>query len=228
MRLTPELVARIPPGGGGEPFTVAPEGMRLAGEPELASIARSLLESAPDPSAIWVFAYGSLIWKPAFEHSEHRIALVRGWRRRFCLGWDRMFRGSDDRPGLMLALDRGGQCRGVAYRIPPGMELEALTSLARREMRLLPHPFPPRWLRVQTDFGQVMALAFVIDRNSGRYVGDLDVEATARVLATAAGPAGSMAEYLHATVRHLQQHGIHDHALWALQDRVARLIEQEV
>ena len=64
--------------------------------------------------AFWVFAYGSLIWNPAFDFVEQAAGVARGWRRIFCLGWDYRFRGNREQPGLMLALDRGGQCRGVA------------------------------------------------------------------------------------------------------------------
>ena len=68
---------------------------------------------------MWFFAYGSLIWKPACAFVEIRTGVVRGWHRAFCLGWNTRFRGSEAFPGLMLALDNGGACKGVAYRLPP-------------------------------------------------------------------------------------------------------------
>ena len=72
-------------------------------------------------SDLWVFAYGSLMWNPEFPVAERRIGTVRGFHRRFCL-LQRRFRGTPDRPGFVLALDRGGLCRGVAFRLP-GMEI---------------------------------------------------------------------------------------------------------
>lgn len=226
LRLTPELAARVPPGPGGDPFSVLPEGRRRATEDELAALAAGLFASAPDPEAVWVFAYGSLIWKPAFEHVEHRVGRARGFRRRFCLGWDRAFRGCAERPGLMLALDRGGQCEGVAYRLPPQAALDNLHSLVKREMLLLPHPFPPRWLRIETAGGPLRALAFVMDRKSSAYVEGLAEHEIADVLASAAGPAGTMAEYLQSTVAHLREHGVHDRTLWRLQEMVAERLER--
>ena len=68
---------------------------------------------------LWLFAYGSLIWKPEIEHVEERIATVRGWHRSFCLKLTR-WRGTQEQPGLMMGLDRGGACKGLAFRLPDG------------------------------------------------------------------------------------------------------------
>jgi cation transport protein ChaC len=154
-----------------------------------------------------------------------RTGLVRGWHRAFCLGWNNRFRGSDANPGLMLALDRGGACKGVLYRLPPGRIEQSMTSLLEREMGWLPSPFPPRWVNVKSGERTIRAITFCIDRNSGRYVSGLPIEAIADVLATAVGTRGSMAEYLFATVRHLEDIGIHDPHLWQLQSLVAERIE---
>ena len=98
-------------------------------------------------------------------------------------------------------------------------------KLLDREMGWLPSPFPPRWVNVVSGERTIRALTFCIDRNSGRYVSGLGVEDIADVLATAVGSRGSMAEYLHATVRHLEDLGIHDPHLWRLQHLVAERIE---
>ena len=95
-----------------------------------------------------MFAYGSLIWKPACEFVEIRTGLLRGWHRAFCLGWNTRWRGSVENPGLMLALDRGGVCKGVLYRLPPDAVEANLELLCRREMGFKPSPFPPRWVQV--------------------------------------------------------------------------------
>ena len=214
---TPDVTGEMPP---------PPPGMRAATPQDHAAILDDLL--GPDRDGhdeVWFFAYGSLIWKPACDFVEMRTGLVRGWHRAFCLGWNNRHRGSDKNPGLMLALDRGGACKGVAYRIPPGKTEENLVKLLEREMGWLPSPFPPRWVNVQAGDRTIRALTFCIDRNSGRYVSGLSVERIAEVLAKAVGSRGSMAEYLYATVRHLEDMGIHDPHLWQLQSLVAEQIE---
>ena len=94
----------------------------------------TLLAAGPESGEVWVFAYGSLIWKPACDIAEQRVAVAHGWHRAFCLGWDRWFRGNPDGPGLMLALDRGGTCDGVAQRLPADAVEPELRKLLRREM----------------------------------------------------------------------------------------------
>ncbi|MEX0853821.1 MAG: gamma-glutamylcyclotransferase [Bauldia sp.] len=118
MRLTPELVARVSrnvadPGAG------VFAGASLAADTDHDATIAGLLADAPDEN-VWLFAYGSLIWKPACEVVEQRTGLARSWHRSFCLGWDRRFRGNPEQPGLMMALDRGGACKGVVQRLPPG------------------------------------------------------------------------------------------------------------
>ena len=189
-----------------------------------ATIAK-LLADAPESGEVWFFAYGSLIWKPACDVVELKTGVVRGWHRAFCLGWNTRFRGSDENPGLMLALDRGGACKGVAYRVPPSCVKENLEKLLRREMSYWPSAFPPRWVSVETSTGPMRAITFAIDRKSGRYVTGLTNPQIAQVLAAAVGARGSMAEYLYATVQHLEQLGIHDRHLWELQELVAEQIE---
>jgi cation transport protein ChaC len=184
-----------------------------------------ILAGAPGPGQVWVFAYGSLIWKPACEFVEIRTGVVRGWHRAFCLGWNTRFRGSEKSPGLMLALDRGGSCKGAVYRLPPGKEAEAVELLCRREMGFKPTAFPPRWVTAMTEQGPVRAFTFCIDRKSGRYVSGLDEAQVAEVLAKAVGGRGSMVEYLFNTVQHLEQLGIHDPHLWRLQEMVAAKLD---
>lgn len=201
------------------------QGFRPATEEDYDAVVTSLAERMP-PEGFWVFAYGSLIWNPAFDHVEQRVAEARGWRRSFCLGWDYRFRGNVDQPGLMLALDRGGSCKGVAFRLPADGLKANLDRLVRREMSMVPSAFPPRWIRVATVDGPLTALTFAMNRKSGRYVNGLGDEALADVLATACGFRGSMAEYLFATVSHLEALGIHDRHLWRMQELVAERIER--
>ncbi len=143
---------------------------------------QDILAGSDGSGQVWVFAYGSLIWKPACDFVEIRTGLLRGWHRAFCLGWNTWFRGSKSNPGLMLALDRGGSCKGALYRLPPGQAEENIEKLCRREMSQKPSSFPPRWVTVATEHGPVRALTFCIDRNSGRYVSGLNEMQVADVL----------------------------------------------
>ena len=225
MRLTAEHVAKVRREIADPGFLPVASNARPATDADYAAVVDGILAAAP-PGDFWVFAYGSLIWNPDFDFDERRVALARGWRRAFCLGWDHRFRGSREAPGLMLALDRGGQCKGVVHRLPAaGLEAN-LHRLIRREMSMVPSAFPPRFIGVDTEAGRLSALTFAIDRRSGRYIGGLDVEAVADVLSTACGFRGSMAEYLFSTVSHLEELGIHDRHLWRLQELVAERIER--
>lgn len=125
----------------------------------------------------------------------------------------------------MMALDRGGQCRGVLYELPPGQLGHQLNRLFRREFTVKPINNVPRWITVQTDSGPVQALGFVINRASPYYAGRLPPEEVAHTLATACGHWGSGAEYLFNTVTHLEARGIHDSGLWRLQHLVAAQID---
>jgi cation transport protein ChaC len=222
MRLTEAHVAKVHrevPDGG------TPPGLIESTEDDYKQYVAEIIAGAPVEAGFWLFAYGSLIWKPACEFVEIRTGVLRGWHRSFCLGWNTRWRGSPENPGLMLALDRGGECKGALYRLPPDAVEPNLDLICRREMGHKPSSFPPRWVKVRTEQGSVNALAFCIDRNSGRYVSGLDEARVAEVLATAVGARGSMAEYLFQTVRHLEEMGIHDRHLWRLQELVADRIE---
>ncbi len=219
MRLTPELVACVPAFVGAP--QQAPEGREFATEADHQATVAQILLKRPTGGDLWVFAYGSLIWNPGFDYVEDRISLLKGWHRSFCLGWIRLYRGCADRPGVMLALDAGGSCRGVAFRLPPDAVKENLLKIIRRE-----HPFkgsyiPARWVTLHSAAGPLRAIAFPIDRKSDGYLPGLSEAQLAAALASAAGEKGSMAEYLHSTVSHLEQRGIHDRYLWRLQELVA-------
>lgn len=223
MRLTAEHVRRvhrdIP-----DPGHQLLEGYRPATDSDYADIVNEMLRTRP-PGPFLLFAYGSLIWNPATDYAESGQAVARGWHRRFCLGWDHRFRGSREAPGLMLALDRGGQCRGMLYALPEARLEAQLHLLIRREMTMVPSAFPWRWIDVVTTEAPLRALTFAMDRKSGRYVANLSEEQLADVLASAVGYRGSMAEYLFSTVAKLEELGIHDRNLWRLQALVADRID---
>jgi cation transport protein ChaC len=222
MRLTAELVARV-----GRPVADPGPlpGRVYATERDHAAVREALLADRPADGDVYVFAYGSLIWKPASAIVAQEVAVARGWHRAFCLGWDRRYRGNPERPGLMLALDRGGTCTGVVQRLPSHDVEASLDKLLRREMPIYPSPFPPRWVRVETATGPLRAITFAMDRKSDAYVTGLSIEEIADVLACAVGHWGSMAEYLHNTVAHLEELGISDGFLWQMQELVAKRIE---
>lgn len=220
LRLTPELVAhveRMEPDPGPEPGTSDHT------DAEYDQVVQALL-SEYTPEVLWVFAYGSLIWNPEFEFLEARRATATGWHRSFCLRLTR-WRGTRELPALMLALDRGGSCNGMAYRLPSQDHGEQLGLLMRREIDANPPTNIPRWLKIQTDSGPLRALAFVADRKGRAYAGKLPLIEIASVLARAAGHWGSAAQYLLRTVTMLEQHGVRDRNLWRLQSLVANEIE---
>ena len=223
MRLTAAHVARVHrdlPDPGPQVFP----GLRAATDADFAATVGEMLATRP-PGPFWLFGYGSLIWRPETAFVESRQAVARGWHRRFCLGWDYRFRGSKDAPGLMMALDRGGQCRGMLYRLPDDSLLAELDRLVRREVSMVPSAFPWRWVEVISTEGPVKALTFAMNRKSGRYIAHLSDRELADVLATAVGHRGSMAEYLFSTVQKLEELGIHDRNLWRLQALVADRID---
>jgi cation transport protein ChaC len=184
---------------------------------ERAEHIRGTLANAPDPARIWVFGYGSLIWNPAFHYVERRPARIHGFHRQFCL-WARAGRGSPDCPGLMLGLEPGGSCHGVAYRIAPEQVLTELDVLWRREMNS--KSYRPLWLAARTRDGIEHAITFAVNRSNERYIGNLDLAATARYLANGKGPLGRCCDYLFDTVAHLRDLGLRDRHLDALEARV--------
>lgn len=197
---------------------------KLKTDEELAAaLDRVLLEH--DEGDLWLFGYGSLMWNPELDFAESRPALVNGWHRRFCL-WQWRYRGSRHHPGLMLALDRDGACRGIAYRIAaPGVR-EKVAAVWRREM--IGNGYRPRWVKLVTMEGPVRALVFVANHTGERYAGRISDEMVADHIAWACGKAGPSAEYLLETVLRCEELGIHDRFLWRLQELVAERMRSGV
>lgn len=222
MALTPELVAlvdRTEPDPGPEP------GRRDPTEAELAQMAEAILAEAPDGD-IWLFAYGSLIWKPELEAVAAERATAIGWHRAFVLKLTR-WRGTREVPTLMMALDRGGSCTGIAYRLPTGDRMAQLLTLLRRETDAAEPSNVARWVNVHlADGNSRKALAFVAARDGHAYAGPQPHELVARILARAAGHWGSAAAYLQRTVAGLDAYGIRDRNLWAIQRLVAEEIQR--
>lgn len=206
--------------------TLAPDdesALRVLSDDELGSgLARIIARRSAADAPLWVFGYGSLLWSPEFAVAEQRVGTVRGWHRRFCLLQHR-FRGSRERPGLVLALEPGGVCKGVAFRLESDEPHAALMPVWRREMR--GKGYRARWVGVETERGPVTALTFVADHASERYTGRLDEPAIAETIASGCGHVGPSAEYLFRTVEACEELGIVDRHLRALDVLVAGRLE---
>ncbi len=172
---------------------------------------------------LWVFAYGSLMWDPGFAFLERRPALLGGYHRRFCVASHR-YRGTPERPGLVLGLDRGGSCRGLAYRVAADRVPATLDYLWDREM--LNRVYRPAVLPVRLcdGGGRVTACTFVVDRRHGQYCGGLDEAVVVERIAGCCGERGPNLDYLVNTATHLEELGVRDERLFRLHDAVrARL-----
>ncbi len=156
---------------------------------------------------VWLFGYGSLVWNPVLSYAERRKVTVHGYHRSFCL-LSRINRGTFDCPGLVLGLERGGRCTGVAYRLPEREAEIDLRLLWRREMLL--GSYQPRWVQASSEAGRFRALAFVVDRTRSGYAGRLSEEEVVDRLAGACGKLGTGLDYLRQTVAGLAHAGIRD------------------
>ncbi len=181
----------------------------LLSEAELeASLQEALASPHRVDEDVWLFAYGSLIWNPALEFAERQVVTAHGWHRGFCM-WSRVNRGTPEHPGLVLALDRGGRCTGVAYRIPGNIAVDELRLLWRREMLL--GSYMPRWVHVTHGKSDALrALAFVVNRKRPGYAGRMADDRIAEILRSATGKLGTGLDYLHMTLDGLAAHGIRD------------------
>jgi cation transport protein ChaC len=177
-----------------------------------------------DPAEdLYVFGYGSLIWKPGFEHAGTHPGLLRGFHRRFCL-WSRLYRGTPAAPGLVLGLDRGGACRGLVFRVPGHAAAPVLSYLDAREIPQGEDVYVRRRLPVQLlDQGRVVrAVAYVANRRHPSYCRPCPRTAAATI-ARGVGQAGTNRDYLLHTVSHLDAMGVRDAGL----DRIASLLEEQ-
>lgn len=196
------------------------------------ALERSLDETLarrPCIGATWVFAYGSLMWNPGFAFVDKRLATVHGFHRQF-RHWSRVNRGTPDKPGLVLTLEHGGSCRGIAFRLGKATQREALLTLWRREMAL--GSYRPAWLPCRSGDESLCALTFVVNRADARsYTGPMSLEAMVPHLALARGRYGSAAEYLFQTQSTLAAFGVRDRHIdalaWHVRQRLDALASRE-
>jgi len=194
-------------------------GLTLLTEADRIASLRETLAIRPQGD-VWVFGYGSLVWNSVINSIERRIARIDGWHRSFCLSITAL-RATADRPGLMLALDRGGSCHGAAYRLAEDDIERELPLLWRREM--VCGAYVPRWVELKNINGEAFgwAIAFTVDASDPPYAGDLDEDIVVHRLATASGGLGSSSDYLFRTCDSLHANGIRDTKL----ERLASLVK---
>jgi cation transport protein ChaC len=160
---------------------------------------------------LWVFAYGSLMWDPGFPFDHCAPAVLKGYRRAFCV-LSKSHRGTPERPGLVLGLAPGGTCRGIVYRATPGREAEVQAYLFERERRRY-EVYRETRLRVRHGSGAVLAQTYIADPAAPDFVGELPEEEVARRIIAAHGERGPNFVYLERTIGQLKTLGIREPGL---------------
>lgn len=181
---------------------------------------QATLERRPDAGGLWLFGYGSLLWEAPAPVAERRRARLEGWHRALCV-WSALARGSPERPGLCLGLDRGGAAEGVALRVEGPALARRLAPVWERE--LWTDVYRPHWVDLATGDGPVRAVAFVVDPASAQYARGLDADETARHIARAHGEKGSCRDYLACVLDGLAALAIAEPELAAMLARVDAL-----
>lgn len=188
-------------------------------EAELATTRDAVMASHPPGEPLWVFGYGSLMWRPGFDHRVRRRAAIHGFHRAFCV-YSHVHRGTRERPGLVLGLDNGGSCRGIAYEVAPENATATVEYLIRREM--VTRVYMPRWVSARLDDGRrVRAHTYTAAHNHMQYAGKLSLEDAARLIRHGVGRSGANPDYLFSAVAHLDELGIADGPLHRLQAIIA-------
>ncbi|MHA1597995.1 MAG: gamma-glutamylcyclotransferase [Alphaproteobacteria bacterium] len=155
---------------------------------------------------IWVFGYGSLMWRPDFPYLEAAPALLDGYHRSLCV-YSTVYRGTEEKPGLVLGLDEGGGCHGRAFRLDLDDVADVMDTLHKREMPT--NVYAPRFLSMRLDDGRdVQAYTFIVRRDHDQYTGELELAEQARLVAQGIGPNGSAIAYLANTLEHLDEMGM--------------------
>ncbi|MFN0264904.1 gamma-glutamylcyclotransferase [Tepidamorphus sp. 3E244] len=166
----------------------------------------------------WVFAYGSLMWRPGFDHIEQIGAKLNGAHRRLCV-YSHVHRGTPQKPGLVLGLDHGGSCHGLALRVEPDRREETIAYLRAREQVTMVYREAERMITL-ADMRRVPAVTYVVDRGHAQYAGKLPVTDQVGFVRQGHGQSGPNEEYVRNTLSHLDELGIED---GLLRDLVGRL-----
>jgi cation transport protein ChaC len=172
------------------------------------------------PSDLWVFAYGSLMWRPGFDYLERLPARLTGLHRSLCV-YSFVHRGTPECPGLVLGLDRGGACRGIAYRVAAQKRSETVAYLRDREQVTKVYIESMRNVTLlDHDHRIVPALTYLVDRGHRQYAGKLSVDQQLQHIRRAHGKSGANPDYVLATVAELESHGYRDENLHQLAERL--------
>jgi cation transport protein ChaC len=176
--------------------------------------------SARTESDLWVFGYGSLMWRTGFEFIERQQARLIGGHRSLCV-YSHVHRGTPEKPGLVLGLDRGGSCRGVAFRVSADKARETLSYLQERELVTKVYKEAERPVELlEGNTERVRALCFLVDRSHPQYAGKLSLEAQLHHVRHGHGRSGANPEYVLETVSHMRELGIRDPSLEWLAERL--------
>lgn len=167
----------------------------------------------------WIFGYGSLMWRPGFDFLASEPALVHGWHRRLCV-YSYVHRGTPERPGLVLGLDRGGSCHGLAFQVAPERWEDTITYLRAREQVTSVYLEKRQPIRLLGSGRRVEATTYVVDRAHHQYAGVLQDEDLLRHVAHGRGVSGHCVDYVMSTVAHLREMRLRDPTLERLADRL--------
>jgi glutathione-specific gamma-glutamylcyclotransferase len=162
---------------------------------------------------LWVFGYGSLMWRPGFAYEEAQHARLIGYRRCFCI-YSVYHRGTLQRPGLVLGLDRGGACEGIAYRVSAARAQETTQYLRQREqVHGVYRETHASVELIASPSREVLALAYIVERAHPNYAGQLPLAMQAGLIHGACGRSGANLDYLISTLGHLAEVGIREREL---------------
>jgi glutathione-specific gamma-glutamylcyclotransferase len=177
-----------------------------------------------DGEDLWVFGYGSLMWRPGFDFAERVPARMIGLHRALCV-YSFVHRGTPERPGLVLGLDRGGMCRGIAFRVAAAARDETIAYLRAREQ--VTTVYLETWRRIELEEParrQVRALCFVVDRSHVQYAGRLTLAECVHHVRQGHGSSGANRDYVVETVQALEALGYRETELHLLAERLGTAI----
>jgi glutathione-specific gamma-glutamylcyclotransferase len=174
----------------------------------------------PANEDLWVFGYGSLMWRPDFPYLERVPARLIGLHRALCV-YSFVHRGTPEKPGLVLGLDRGGACRGIAYRVAAEDRDRTVVYLRAREQVTSVYIETSRRVRLSASPPRdVTALIFLVDRSHAQYAGRLDIEHQIHLVRQGHGRSGANLDYVLSTVAEIEAQGCRDSKLHAIAERL--------